>query len=175
MKKLYLIRHAKSDWGFSDTRDFERPISQKGKRDLEVMGALLSLKGIEADMILSSCALRTQETADDIAKSIRYHKPIHYLEELYLTTAEQAIDLLMAQDSSIKNLILVSHNPQIYEVANILLDEHISKVPTLGIISIELDIDDWSELLTANSKLEFFVYPKQFKNYLPKSIRDRML
>ncbi len=174
MKKLYLIRHAKSDWGFSNTRDFERPISEKGKGDLKVMGAVLSLKGIQADMILSSCALRTQQTADSLASSIEFYKPIHYLEELYLTTAEQAIDLLMAQESGIDTLLLVSHNPQIYEVANILLDEHISKVPTLGIISIKLDIDDWSELLATKGKLEFFLYPKQFKNYLPKSIRERM-
>ena len=41
MKKLILIRHAKSDWSF-DLPDLERPISERGKNDIKVMSGILN-------------------------------------------------------------------------------------------------------------------------------------
>jgi len=33
MKTLLLLRHAKSDWGDSSLRDFDRPLAPRGERD----------------------------------------------------------------------------------------------------------------------------------------------
>ena len=41
MKKLILIRHAKSDWSF-DLPDLERPISKRGKNDIKLMSSILN-------------------------------------------------------------------------------------------------------------------------------------
>jgi len=172
MKTLYLIRHAKSDWSNPNTRDFERPISIRGERDLEIMSSFLSLRAKQPDVVLSSCSLRTQQTTDALTSKTEYTGVTHYLKELYLSSAEVAIDLIQEQSRTVDTIMLVGHNPQINEVANMLLDEHISKVPTLGIIAINFDIQEWFEISDIKGRLEFFVYPKQFKYYMPDKIRQ---
>ena len=70
MKTIYFIRHAKTGWSIPNTSDFEREVSKKGKRDIKTMGSYLALRGIKPDLILSSCALRAQETTDLLAEKI---------------------------------------------------------------------------------------------------------
>lgn len=171
MKTLYLIRHAKSDWTNASSSDVERELSKKGLSDINTIGSYLSLRGICPDLILSSCALRTQQTADLLAKKINFNAKKHYLKELYLTSPESIMDIIMIQDDSIKEMFIVGHNPQLTELCNILIDEHISKLPTLGVVAIEFDIESWEELEYKKGKIGFFIYPKQFKYFMPKQIR----
>jgi len=171
MKTLYLIRHAKSGWNQPDTMDFERALSKKGKKDLNTIGSYLALRGVQPDIILSSCALRAQQTTDILAKKIGFEGVRYYLKELYLTSIEEIKEIVMAQSNEIENIFLVGHNPQLHELANSILDEHLNKFPTLGIVSIKLDIEDWAEIEDVKGKLEFFIFPKQFKYYMPRNIR----
>ena len=41
MKKLTLLRHAKSSWDDPVDRDFDRPLNKKGKRAAAVMGCFI--------------------------------------------------------------------------------------------------------------------------------------
>jgi phosphohistidine phosphatase len=171
MKTLYLIRHAKSDWSKADISDVERGLAKKGYKDINTMGSYLALRGIKPDLMLSSCSLRTQETADLLAKKIDFQGKIHYLMELYLASVEEIKEIIMIQDDDTDSLFLIGHNPQLSELANLLSDEHISKIPTLGIVSIEFDVDKWSDLQKTKGQIDFFIFPKQFKYYMPKQIR----
>ena len=172
MKTLYLIRHAKSGWSKPDTRDFERPLSRKGKKDINTIGSYLALRGINPDLILSSCALRAQETTDKLAKKIQFDGIRYYLEELYLTSLEDIKEIVMIQDDEIESMFMIGHNPQLHELANILTDEHISKFPSLGVVAINFDITSWSEISKRKGELDFFIFPKQFKYYMPRQIRN---
>ena len=49
MKKLYLVRHAKSSWKYPDLDDFERPLNNRGKKDAPIMGHWLRSKNIIPD------------------------------------------------------------------------------------------------------------------------------
>lgn len=174
MKTLYLIRHAKSGWSEPNTSDFERTISKKGKKDINTMGSYLCLSGIKPQVILSSCALRAQQTTDLLAEKISFNGEKHYLQELYLTGLEVIKDIISIQDDDIDSMFIVGHNPQLHELANTLIDEHISKFPSLGIISIYFDIESWSEIQDKSGKVDFFIFPKQFKYYMPKQIRTKL-
>lgn len=77
----------------------------------------------------------------------------------------------MMQENQFDSILLVGHNPQVTEVANMLTAEHISKIPTVGVVAINFDIEEWSELETVQGEIDFFIYPKQFKYYMPKQIR----
>ena len=172
MKRVYFIRHAKAGWSVPDTSDFERSISKKGKKDINTMGSYLLLRGINPDIILSSCALRAQETSDLLAEKINYDGEKHYLEALYLSSLEAIKEIILAQDDTIESMFIVGHNPQLHELVNSLIDEHISKFPSLGIIAIDFDIDEWREIEDIKGKIDFFIFPKQFKYYMPKQIRS---
>jgi len=174
MKTLYLIRHAKSGWSEPNTSDFERSISKKGKKDINTIGSYLSLVGIKPQLILSSCALRAQETTDLLAKKIKFTGQKYYLRELYLTGIEIIKEIISIQDSNIDSMFIVGHNPQLHELANTLIGEHISKFPSLGIIAINFEMDEWSDLETVEGKIDFFIFPKQFKYYMPKQIRAKL-
>ncbi len=135
------------------------------------MGSYLKLRGILPDLVIASCSLRTQETADTLADILDYEGLRHYLQELYLTPPETLKETLMLEENNFESILVVSHNPQVTDLANMLTDEHISKIPTLGIVAINFDIEEWSELEEAQGEIDFFITPKQFKYYMPKQIR----
>jgi len=138
------------------------------------MSSYISLKQINPDLILSSLALRAQLTADEIAKKIDYQGKIHYMNELYMVRPEKLIDMLSLQDNQHDSIFLVGHNPELTELANSLIEDNLSKLPTLGIIGITLDIDRWSDIEDTIGKIEIFIYPKQFRYYMPREIQRVM-
>jgi len=174
VRTLYLIRHAKSAWSEPNISDFERSVSKKGKKDINTIGSYLSLVGIKPQLILSSCALRAQETSDLLSKKINFTGERHYLRELYLTSVEVIKEIISIQDDTIDSIFLIGHNPQLHELANSMIGEHISKFPSLGIIAIEFEMDSWSDLDNNEGKIDFFIFPKQFKYYMPKQIRTAL-
>ncbi len=171
IKTLYLIRHAKSDWSEKDISDYERGLNKRGIKDLNTMSSYMSLRQITPDVILSSSALRAQITADTLAEKINYTERIHYMEELYMTRPETLLNTLRLQDDHYNKIFLIGHNPELTEFANFLIDDHVTKLPTLGIIAIDFNIESWEELDENKGEVDFFIYPKQFKYYLPKQIR----
>ena len=171
MKTLYLIRHAKSGWSKPDTRDFERTLSKRGKKDINTIGSYLALRGVNPDLILSSCALRAQETSDLLSQKIHFSGVTYYLEELYLTSLDVIQEIIMIQENDVESMFVIGHNPQLHELANLLTDEHISKFPSLGVVAINFDIESWSEISEVKGDLDFFIFPKQFKYYMPRQIR----
>jgi phosphohistidine phosphatase len=166
-----LIRHAKSSWKDIDASDFERGLTKKGRKHIETIGSYLKLRGVLPDHILSSCAVRTQETADLLAKKLEYDGQTEYLQELYFTDTETLKEILLMQDDAFDTVFVIGHNPQITDMANMLIDEHISKIPTMGVVAINFETDSWNELIHTEGKLDFFIYPKQFQYYVPKQIR----
>ena len=67
MKKLTIIRHAKSDWSF-DVPDMDRPISKRGKNDAQVMAELIDTINCFPQIIYSSPSKRTVETYEYFLK-----------------------------------------------------------------------------------------------------------
>jgi len=135
----------------------------------------MALRNIKPDMILSSAALRAQLTADGLAEKIEYTQPVQYMDELYLTAPEMIINVLSLQEDSYESIMVVGHNPALSEVANILQHENFTKFPTLGVLAITLDIDSWEEIKeSCHGTIDFFIFPKQFKYYMPGQIRSTL-
>lgn len=119
-------------------------------------------------------ALRAQITADELGKKIGYSGKIHYMKELYNSNPETIINVLSLQDDSYDTIFLIGHNPELTELVNFLIEENFSKVPTLGVLAMNLEITSWSEITERCGKVDFFIYPKQFKYYMPKQIRTTL-
>jgi len=94
------------------------------------------------------------------------------MDELYLSQPELIINVLSLQEDKYSSIFLIGHNPALSELANMLQKENFTKFPTLGILAINLDINSWQDITNApNGKIDFFIYPNQFKYYIPKQIR----
>src|SRR4051812_4998059 len=62
MKKLLLLRHAKSDWGDASLPDLERPLNERGRGAATLMGTFMRGQNLRPDLLISSPSRRTRET-----------------------------------------------------------------------------------------------------------------
>jgi len=134
----------------------------------------MSLQQLKPDLIISSLALRAQITADKLGKKIGYKGRIHYMKELYNSRPETIMNVLTLQDDSYETIFVVGHNPELTELANFLIENNFSKLPTLGVLAINLNIDSWNDISEKCGDIDFFIQPKQFKYYVPKQIRTTL-
>jgi len=162
MKNLYLIRHAKSDWSDESQSDFERGLNKRGKRAIFTMAEALKKKKIMPDLILCSSAKRTKLTAKGIAKEIGYNGKIKYMDGLYMAEPLDVISIIKEIKEKFDNVFIVGHNPETTQLTNMMVDEYIDNVPTLGIVAFQIPIEHWSSFEPKNTRLNFFIYPKMY-------------
>ncbi len=161
MKKLLIIRHAKSDWDDDTIDDYDRPLNKKGLKNAPFMGGILKQKGIKPDKIISSPALRAITTAQLIAKEIEYEKtitPNQYIYEAYVNSLQEIVEYLHDSDDTV---FLVGHNPGVSALAYVMcgLTE---QLPTCAIVEINFECDSWLDANKQNAKLISYEYPKKF-------------
>lgn len=145
MKKLLLLRHAKSSWANEGLADFDRPLNDRGRHDAARMGKLLRRLDLVPELIISSSAKRAAKTAQLTAQAASYDGEIRFVEQLYLAEPETYIGLARRTDDSVDTLILVGHNPGIEELVG-LLGGHEERMPTAALVCFQLPIVTWQEL-----------------------------
>lgn len=163
MKTLLLVRHAKSSPGGADLEDFDRPLSERGKKDALVMAKRLVDRGLSIDAFVSSPAKRAFKTA--VAFSAAYEKKkkdIILLPALYHASPESFFTVIQNLDNAIESVALFSHNPGITEFADqILADEvRIDNMPTCSIFAVQANVATWKGFKKAKKTLLFFDFPK---------------
>ena len=162
MKNLYFIRHAKSDWRDESKRDFERGLNKRGQKAIFTMADALKERKVMPDLILCSSAKRAKLTAKGLAKEIDYHGEIKYIDALYMAEPLDVISIINEIKDKYDNVFIVGHNPETTELTDLMLDDYIDNVPTLGIVALKLPIKHWKKLKPEKAKLRFFIYPKMY-------------
>lgn len=161
MKRLFLIRHAKSSWGKPDLSDFDRPLNKRGKRNGPEMAARLARLSVLPDLIVASPAKRAKKTAAYMAKGTGYPKGnIQYDEGLYMGSMEFYISLLEESFKTVDTIFLVGHNFTITDLAGYLSGAAIANVPTCGIVALEYAGAEGFSSAASDGKLLFIDFPK---------------
>lgn len=164
MKQIILVRHAKSDWNDITLTDFQRVLNKRGSKDAPRMGALLHEKDLPIDIIHSSSAERTKQTAQLLAKEIAYPKTaIYYHDNLYLATERQLLDFINGLDKTLHTILLVAHNPGISDFARYLVNSNLAEFPTCGMACINFQLNSWEEISFGTGTLQWFEYPKNLQ------------
>jgi phosphohistidine phosphatase len=164
MKKLLLVRHAKSSWSDFSIRDFDRPLNERGKRDAPEMAKRLRDKEIEIDAFVASPAKRAKKTAELFAKEYKREKDsILFVDDLYLANPATFFDVISQVDNVYKTIAVFSHNEGITQFANQLTTTTIDDMPTCSIFAVKIKAKDWSELRDADKEFWFFDSPKKDK------------
>jgi len=162
MKRLTLIRHAKSDWSSAAKSDFERPLNGRGKKAAPLMGKRLAECGSAPDRLISSPAKRARQTAVKIAKEIGYPKDrVEYCEAIYEADLQTLINLVRNLDDRHSDVILIGHNPGFSELGQWLSSEAPEWLPTCGLVTLELAIASWAETGADCADLLRYDYPKK--------------
>jgi len=160
LKRITLLRHAKSSHDDLSLMDRERPLSKRGERDAPLMAQRMLDRGARPSLILTSPAQRARQTARLIARKINY--PIEFVqgeEELYLAGPETLLEVVGHQDNNFNDLVVCAHNTGITQLANRLGRASIDNVPTCGMVVLEAEVNSWAELPSAHCTLIHFDYP----------------
>lgn len=111
-RELLILRHAKSDWGSPSLPDFERPLNKRGEKAALQIGAWMQSHDIDVDAIVSSPALRAQQTIERVCKAIGAESNnIHWDKRLYLADVSTLIEVLAPMLADARCVLVVGHNP----------------------------------------------------------------
>lgn len=105
------MRHAKSSWDNPAHSDHERPLNERGKRSATNMGAALHARGYAPDIIWSSDAVRTRETAMRLIRAIPGAQGVEYISGFYHASAQNVLEICHTRGQPAAPLMLLGHNP----------------------------------------------------------------
>jgi phosphohistidine phosphatase len=168
MRRLMLLRHAKSDWSSPGMPDRERPLNARGATDARTMSVYLAHHALIPDRILCSPAQRTRQTAEAIVQGWPKAAEITYSDRLYEATPETIISLIRAVAAEVQGLLVIGHNPGLHEAARMLVaagdieqrERLHEKFPTAALAVIDFAVDTWSRLHRQSGRLDRFVTPR---------------
>ena len=161
MKKIILIRHAKSSWDNPWLGDHDRPLADRGKKDAPKMAKRLKKRGIHPDLIISSTALRAAETAKITAKELGYPEDeIFWEKNLFHASPHTILKYIHMQKDSKNTILVFGHNPGFNDLV-IFLGGNIENLPTCGQFGFKLKSEKWADLKPETAEVWFFDYPKK--------------
>ncbi len=164
MKKLFIIRHAKSSWKDEGLDDFDRSLNKRGKKNITLMSNWLKSNNYYPDIILSSPAKRAKKTLKTILKTLDIdEKIVKFDEKIYDATLNDLLKILVEIDKKQNNVFLIGHNPSLNELAEFLSNSVIFNIPTSGIFCMEFDIKEWADIKNNKGKILFFEFPKKIE------------
>jgi phosphohistidine phosphatase len=174
MKRLYLLRHAKSSWDDPTLADRDRPLAPRGRRAAKVMAKHLGRKGIAPDLVLCSPSTRTRETLKRLAPGVGKNADVRIEPKLYASSAADLLEVLHEVPDKVESVMLIAHNPGVQDLALTLasagpeIPRLSSKFPTAALATLELK-GTWRELAPGNAELVSLVKPKD----LSRAAADR--
>ena len=169
MKRLAILRHAKSSWDDPGLDDFNRPLNTRGWKAARRMGRELKQRGITFDLVMSSPAARTRETIDGVQEKYDFAAPIEFESRLYGASEATLLELVRALDEAVKAPLIVGHNPGLEElIAELTRDDRkgyrrrvAGKFPTGALVIVELPAGRWAEVEAGSGKIVELIVPKE--------------
>lgn len=167
VRRLMLLRHAKSDWPGS-IDDHERPLSKRGREASRWIGRYMADEGLLPDLAIVSTARRAQETWQLARPAFVEQISVRDEPRLYEATANAILKVVKETGAGTGRLLLVGHNPGLQDLAFRLIGAARPselallrrKYPTAGLIVLDFNIENWSEVAKGAGRLERFVAPR---------------
>jgi len=169
MKRLTLLRHAKSGDDGTVARDFDRPLNAKGRRAARAIGRHMRGEDLRFDAVLASPAVRVTETLEEVESG--YGTPLtpQWERRIYLATANELLDVVHSAPAEAESLLLVGHNPGLEQLVLMLVPseadaasrgEIAAKYPTASLAELSFAVDAWDEVQPDGGILVRFVRPR---------------
>ncbi len=165
MRRLMLLRHAKSAWDDPGLTDVERHLNERGREAAPKMGAYMRANGLRPDRVIVSAATRTRETWALIAEQIG-GEPV-FDRRIYEAAPRDVLDVIEETPDTVRTLLVVGHNPGLQMVGLHLARRDgaetrrrlNAKYPTAGLIVIDLMVEDWRDLPAEAGVIDRYVTP----------------
>jgi phosphohistidine phosphatase len=168
MKRLTILRHAKSSWDDPKHDDVNRPLNERGWKAARRIGRELKHRDFHFDLVLASPAARTRETIDGVQQKFDFDAPIKFDPRLYLASESLLLAMVQELAEAVHRPLLVGHNPGLHQLVLSLIHDggqarskvqH--KFPTAALAVVELPAHRWTEVEPGTGKLVDLILPKE--------------
>jgi len=179
MRRLMLLRHAKTEHDAPSGQDQDRRLDDRGRHDAAAVGGWIGRHLPVPEVVLVSTAVRAQQTWEivrqamqDAAKTAAPPPQVENLDELYGAEPAQLLQIIrMAEAADPRQMMVIGHNPGMHELALALTgsgDAAAKKalednLPTTGLAILDFAIGDWNEVAFRRGTLVRFTSPKLLK------------
>ena len=167
MKKIILLRHAKSSWKHPGHSDHERPLNKRGRAAAPVIGGWLYRKDHVPDVILCSTSVRTRETVHRLEMTPETPPVLELRESLYHASQDDLLHALQGLSDMYQSAMIVGHQPGLSTFAGMLAEcaeahcvQAYQHFPTAAAAIFEADVSGWSALAYCSAWFRDFVKPR---------------
>ena len=161
---LFLFRHAEAE----DKRsapDKDRELTSAGKIQSKKIGTYLASEKLFIDVIISSSAVRTKQTADLAATEMQFDlSKIIFTDILYDASKKIFTKFINGLDDRHHHVLIVGHNPAVSEVTEYFTKSNIGSMATGGIAIIKFSESSWGEVNEGAGNLQKYIYPALIGN-----------
>lgn len=163
MKKIHLIRHAKSSWENEHLADLNRPLNKRGIKNAEHMAAHIAKAGCGFENVFSSPARRAQSTIKLLSKNLPEISVKWQTEEkLYCFDSSSLHKWCRALDESLTQVVIIGHNPALTDFCNELSSSGIMNIPTCAYVQLTAHTEFlWTQISDISFELSHFIKPKE--------------
>jgi phosphohistidine phosphatase len=168
VKRLTILRHAKSDWGDPGADDHDRPLNERGRNAARAIGREMNRRGMRFDHVLASTALRVRQTLDGLREQCRIEAEIDFEPRVYGATEEMLLYLIRGLPEGAQSALLVGHNPGLgrllvdltHDDPNGLRKEVAGKYPAGALAIVELPAEQWTDVKPASGEIAALILPR---------------
>ena len=168
-RRLLLVRHAKAAYP-DGVVDFDRPLTERGRRDAEALGAWLVRERYVPDVVLVSSAERAARTWELAAQQVGTTSEVHVERRLYNADADTVLELVRELGSNTHTVAVVGHEPGLSTLARTLADPKTSdpeqlaglgdRFPTAGVVVLR-SRPAWADITLGGLVLSRVVVPRR--------------
>ncbi|NTV02341.1 MAG: phosphohistidine phosphatase [Chlorobiaceae bacterium] len=162
MKTIYLVRHANAGWSNANLPDVERTLSGQGRLEAGEVAARLAEKGARPEIIISSPAVRTLETAEIFGEVIGFGTDLVTEEpEIYSGDVAMMVGIVAKLPQECESIMLFGHNPTISMYGSWLSGKTLGQMDTCGVLRLDLPVKHWSDAKQGRASTAWYLCPKR--------------
>ena len=161
-KKIFIYRHAKSDWSAAYGSDHDRPLAPRGIKSAKIMGKMLGLSGQVPELVITSTALRAVETLELSKTKGAWDCEIKKNKILYFESHREIFDLVKQLPDNYSSVMLVGHEPKCSTLASLLIGGGELTFKTATMARIDFLADEWSMLTPGEGELRWMQSPSLY-------------
>lgn len=164
MKYILLLRHAKSSHDEPRLKDFDRPLTPRGKKDATRVGHFIREIELLPGQIISSTAKRAKSTTELFSKAADIDpEAVTWNEDLYYGSAEDYIRAIQRGQNDVGTRLLVGHNPKIEAAVHWLCGDANVIIPTAALVCLQHGTRKWEHVQKGTASLKWMVIPELLK------------
>ena len=164
MKILYVAKHGKAVMKTSEFNDEQRRLLVRGETDTKFVTDYLRSHNVKLNLIISSHALRSLQTAKLFSAAFKYpDESIRIDSHIYYNGLEALFNQFYDIPDYKKSVLLIGHNPSITNFVNYFIDDDIDNLPASGVIGIKFNINKWQNIIKTRGEECIRVFPKTVK------------